>query len=52
MNILKLYTFFHDEKRIYLILEYAPQGELFKEMKKQVSRLLIYIRKMEGMMNQ
>ena len=33
-NILKLYGFFWDDKRIYLILEYAPGGELFKELMK------------------
>ncbi|PVZ96931.1 hypothetical protein BB558_007131 [Smittium angustum] len=29
-NILRLYGYFHDEKRIYLILEYAAQGEMYK----------------------
>ncbi|OQR77605.1 aurora kinase A-A-like, partial [Tropilaelaps mercedesae] len=29
-NILRLFGYFHDEKRVYLILEYAPGGELFK----------------------
>lgn len=28
-NILRLYGYFYDEKRVYLILEYAPQGELY-----------------------
>ena len=32
INILKLYGFFWDDKRIYLILEYAPGGELYKEL--------------------
>jgi len=31
-NILRLYGYFWDEKRIYLILEYAPKGELYKEL--------------------
>jgi serine/threonine protein kinase len=35
-NILKLYGFFWDARRIYLILEYAPGGELYKELKKCV----------------
>jgi hypothetical protein len=35
-NILKLYGFFWDQRRIYLILEYAPGGELYKELKKMV----------------
>ncbi|CAK9012100.1 Aurora kinase A-B (Aurora/IPL1-related kinase 1) (ARK-1) (Aurora-related kinase 1) (Serine/threonine-protein kinase 6-B) (Serine/threonine-protein kinase Eg2-B) (Serine/threonine-protein kinase aurora-A) (p46XlEg22) [Durusdinium trenchii] len=29
VNILRLYTFFHDEKRVYLCLEMAPGGELY-----------------------
>jgi len=28
-----MYGFFWDEKKIYLILEYAPGGELYKELK-------------------
>ncbi|CAF0749101.1 unnamed protein product [Adineta ricciae] len=31
-NILRLYGFFHDEQRIYLLLEYAPGGELYRRM--------------------
>lgn len=27
-NILQLYGFFHDENKIYLILEYSEQGDL------------------------
>lgn len=33
-NILRLYSFFWDEKHVYLILEYAPQGELYKWLQK------------------
>ncbi|KAG0342108.1 hypothetical protein BG004_005755, partial [Podila humilis] len=33
-HILRLDTFFHDETRIFLVLEYAPQGELYKKLKK------------------
>lgn len=33
-NILRLYGFFYDARRIYLILEYAPGGELYAHMKK------------------
>ncbi|CAG4984625.1 unnamed protein product [Parnassius apollo] len=29
-NILRMYGYFHDEKRIYLILEYAKHGALYK----------------------
>ncbi|NWI17492.1 AURKB kinase, partial [Crypturellus soui] len=31
-NVLRLYNYFHDRKRVYLILEYAPRGELYKEL--------------------
>lgn len=34
-NILRLYGYFHDVDRIYLILEYAPKGALYKELKSQ-----------------
>ncbi|XP_044855910.1 aurora kinase C-like [Mauremys mutica] len=33
-NILRFYNYFHDKKRVYLILEYAPRGELYKELQK------------------
>ncbi|RWR98478.1 hypothetical protein B4U79_00975, partial [Dinothrombium tinctorium] len=33
-NILRLYGYFWDEKKIYLILEYAPQGELYNKLRK------------------
>ena len=29
-NILSLYNFFWDNKNIYLVIEYAPEGELFR----------------------
>lgn len=34
-HILRLYGYFHDQTRVYLILEYAPRGEMFKELMKQ-----------------
>ncbi|XP_054735636.1 aurora kinase C [Anastrepha obliqua] len=34
-HILRLYGYFHDDARIYLILEYAPKGTLFKELQLQ-----------------
>lgn len=34
VNILRLYGYFYDEKRVYLILEYAPQGELYKLLRR------------------
>lgn len=33
-NILKLYGFFHDKDRIFLILEFAGRGELYKHLRK------------------
>ncbi|KAF7345379.1 Kinase-like protein [Mycena venus] len=33
-NVLRLYGFFHDEKRIFLMLEFAAQGELYKQLSK------------------
>ncbi|CAB1120031.1 unnamed protein product [Ectocarpus sp. CCAP 1310/34] len=33
-NILRLFGYFYDEKRIYLILEFAPGGELYKTLQK------------------
>merc|ERR1711936_1117374 len=29
-NILRLFGYFYDETRVYLILEFAPKGELYK----------------------
>ncbi|XP_003697843.1 serine/threonine-protein kinase Aurora-2-like [Apis florea] len=43
-NILKMYGYFHDDKRIYLILEYAPNGELFKELNAQPEKRFDEIR--------
>ncbi|KAE9619718.1 hypothetical protein Lal_00038116 [Lupinus albus] len=34
-NILRLYGWFHDDERVFLILEYAHNGELYKELRKQ-----------------
>ncbi|XP_013860221.1 aurora kinase A [Austrofundulus limnaeus] len=33
-NILRLYGYFHDTSRVYLILEFAPKGELFSELQR------------------
>ncbi|TDL23309.1 kinase-like protein [Rickenella mellea] len=33
-NILRLYGYFHDEKRIFLMLEFAGKGELYKQLSK------------------
>ncbi|XP_065161237.1 aurora kinase C-like [Atheta coriaria] len=34
-NILRMYGYFHDESRVYLILEYAPKGALYKSLLQQ-----------------
>ncbi|CAG9585044.1 unnamed protein product [Danaus chrysippus] len=34
-NILRMYGYFHDEKRIYLILEFAKHGALYKLLKER-----------------
>eukprot|EP00051_Salpingoeca_urceolata_P004512 m.65527 g.65527 ORF g.65527 m.65527 type:complete len:381 (+) comp13671_c0_seq1:430-1572(+) len=33
-NILRLYGYFYDDTKVYLILEYAPRGELYKELQR------------------
>ncbi|XP_015196074.1 aurora kinase B isoform X2 [Lepisosteus oculatus] len=33
-NILRFYNYFHDRTRVYLILEYAPQGEMYKQLQR------------------
>jgi len=33
-NILRLYGYFYDETRVYLILEFAAKGELYKELQR------------------
>ncbi|XP_015918512.1 aurora kinase C [Parasteatoda tepidariorum] len=33
-NILRLYGYFYDDSRVYLVLEYAPGGELYKVLQK------------------
>lgn len=33
-NVLRLHGWFHDDERIFLILEYAHGGELYKELRK------------------
>lgn len=34
-NILKLLTYFHDDSRIYLVLEFAANGALFDNLQSQ-----------------
>ncbi|KAL7985592.1 hypothetical protein Chor_004162 [Crotalus horridus] len=33
-NVLRLYGYFHDATRVYLMLEHAPRGEVYKELQK------------------
>uniref|UniRef100_A0A915PI73 Aurora kinase n=1 Tax=Setaria digitata TaxID=48799 RepID=A0A915PI73_9BILA len=35
-NILRLYGYFHDEDRVYLVLEFAPGGNLFQHLQKKL----------------
>lgn len=35
MNILRLYGYFYDSKRVYLILEYAANGEVYKRLQQE-----------------
>ena len=34
-HILRLFGYFYDSTRVYLILEFAPKGELYKELQKK-----------------
>ncbi|KAG8692229.1 spindle assembly checkpoint kinase [Ceratobasidium sp. 395] len=34
-NVLRLYGYFHDTKRIFLMLEFAGKGELYKQLSRQ-----------------
>ncbi|RCN46084.1 hypothetical protein ANCCAN_07856 [Ancylostoma caninum] len=34
-NILRLKGYFHDQQRVYIILEYADGGELYNRLKKK-----------------
>lgn len=38
LNILRLFGYFHDEDRVYLILEYAPGGTLYKALNAQADK--------------
>lgn len=35
-NILGLYGYFHDDSRIFIILEYAANGALYDELRKRI----------------
>lgn len=34
-HVLRMYGYFYDDKRVYIILEFAPRGELYKELTKR-----------------
>ena len=34
-NILRLYGYFYDSERVYMVLEYASGGELYAQLKSQ-----------------
>jgi len=36
-NVLRLFGYFHDAERVYLILEYAAGGELYRELQKKAA---------------
>ncbi|ORY99485.1 aurora kinase A-like protein [Absidia repens] len=48
-NILRLYGYFHDETRVFLIIEFASKGELYKELQTkktyvaQLANALLYL---------
>ncbi len=37
-NILRMYGYFYDETRVYLILEFAPGGEMYKALQKHPNK--------------
>uniref|UniRef100_A0A8D8QLV7 Aurora kinase n=1 Tax=Cacopsylla melanoneura TaxID=428564 RepID=A0A8D8QLV7_9HEMI len=37
-HILRMFGYFHDDTRVYMILEYSPKGELFKHMQSQPNK--------------
>ena len=40
-NVLKMYGFFDDDLKIYLILELASHSDIYKEIKKEVYKIKI-----------
>ncbi|KAE9418961.1 hypothetical protein Angca_008141, partial [Angiostrongylus cantonensis] len=40
-NILRLMGYFHDQQRVYIILEFAEGGDLYDRMKKKYVRQLV-----------
>ncbi|VDL62129.1 unnamed protein product [Hymenolepis diminuta] len=53
-NIIRMYGYFYDEKRIYYMLEYAPKGDLCKEMEKfqfNLTRVATYVNQLANALN-
>ncbi|XP_059183654.1 aurora kinase A isoform X2 [Centropristis striata] len=54
-NILRLYGYFHDSSRVYLLLEFAPKGELYSELQRcgcfSEERSATYIMELAGALN-
>ncbi|KAH8682845.1 kinase-like domain-containing protein [Tricladium varicosporioides] len=54
-NILQLYGHFHDSKRIFLILEFAGKGELYKHLRRENRfpewKAAVYIAQMAAALN-
>jgi hypothetical protein len=45
-----MYGYFHDDSRVYMILEFAPNGELFKELQVQPNKRFTEERLVRGML--
>lgn len=45
-----MYGYFHDDSRVYMILEFAPNGELFKELQAQPNKRFTEERLVRGML--
>jgi aurora kinase A len=50
-NILRMYGYFHDDSRVYMILEFAPKGELFKELQMQPNKRFTDERLVRGILS-
>lgn len=54
-NILRLYGYFHDENRIFLMLEFAGKGEMYKQLMKHgrfsERRSAVYVDQMADALN-
>jgi hypothetical protein len=46
-----MYGYFHDDSRVYMILEFAPKGELFKELQLQPNKIFTEERLVRGILS-